>query len=159
MAVIIAGKGAYDLSKVFKMYVIDDTDNYFLCICYPFLDDEKGAGWTECLPLNKDTDGEALLTYLVQAKESDVILVWEEVLKSFRKERKEEEGEVQRLKEEVERLRRENEGLREENKGLRLQIEALEDANAAEVAAADREIEEIMEGLSLIHISEPTRPY
>ena len=144
MAVIIADKGrvAVDLSKAFRIMLL--SANRELGIYYPFLNRE-GWCWKECLPLNEDTDGEALLTYLVQAKESDVILVWEEVLKSFRKERKEEEGEVQRLKEEVERLRRENEGLREENKGLRLQIEALEDADAAEVAAADREIEEIME--------------
>ena len=139
MAVIMAGNVAYDLSKAFKIAVSGD-----LIISYPFY---SGVGecWVERLPLNKDTDGEALLAYLVQAKESDVILLWEEVLKNFRKDEKEEGDEIQRLKEEVERLRRENEGLREENKGLRLQIEALEDADAAEVAAADREIEEIME--------------
>ena len=141
MAVIIAKKVAFDLSKAFKMLVT--SDNSYLCIYYPFSDSE-GTCWEERLPLKKDTDSEALLSYLVQAKESDVILVWEELLKKFRKE-PEEEGEVQRLREEVERLRRENEGLREENKGLRLQIEALGDADAAEVAAADREIEEIME--------------
>ena len=147
MAVIIADKGkvAVDLSKAFKIMLLPAHKE--LGIYYPFL---NGEG--ECekmrLPLNDDTDGEALLSYLVQAKESDVILVWEDLLKNFRKEEgKQEEEEVQRLKEEVERLRRENEGLREENKGLRLQIEALEDADAAEVAAADREIEEIMEGV------------
>jgi len=137
MAVIIAGNVAYDLSKAFKIAVSGD-----LIISYPFY---SGVGecWVERLPLNKDTDGEALLSYLVQAKESDVILVWEDLLKNFRK--KPERREEVQLREEVERLRRENEGLREENKRLQLQIEALEDADAAEVAAADREIEEIME--------------
>ena len=135
MAVIIAGKGAYDLSKVFKMYVIDDTDNYFLCICYPFLDDEKGAGWTECLPLNKDTDGEALLTYLVQAKESDVILVWEDLLKNFRKSERRGEEEVQ-LREEVERLRSEVERLRKDYCML------MNDLNALERRLADDEGDE-----------------
>jgi len=143
MAVLIAGRVAFDLSKAFKMLV---TTSQHLCIYYPFSDD-KNECWKECLPLNEDTDGETLLTYLVQVKESDAILVWEEVLKNFRKDEKKEGEEIQRLKEEVERLRRENEELREEVRGLRLQIEALEDADAAEVAAADREIEEIMEGV------------
>ena len=141
MAVLIAGRVAFDLSKAFKMQV---AGNY-LFISYPFRGGEEI--WEEKLPLNEDTDSEALLSYLVQVKESDAILVWEELLKNFRKDEKKEDKEIQRLKEEVERLRRENEGLREEVRGLRLQIEALEDADAAEVAAADREIEEIMEGV------------
>lgn len=147
MAVIIADKGkvAVDLSKAFRIMVLPTHKE--LGIYYPFLNRE-GWCWKECLPLNEDIDGEALLAYLVQAKESDVILVWEEVLKNFRKESERQESEeIQRLKGELERLRRENEGLREEIRGLRLQIEALEDADAAEVAAADREIEEIMEGV------------
>ena len=137
MAVIIAKKVAFDLSKAFKMLVT--ASGKHLCIYYPFSDGKKGECWTECLPLNDDTDGENLLAYLVQAKESDVILIWDDLLKNFRKKPGRRE-EVQ-LREEVERLRSEVKRLREENKRLQLQIEALEDAHAAEVAAADREID------------------
>jgi len=152
MAILIAGNGAYDLSKAFKMYVIDDPNNNFLCICYPFLDDEKGVGWTECLPLNKDTDGKTLLTYLVQAKESDVVLVWEDLLKNFKRreedelkeeirklkeellrrksaeaeaETEEEKEDIQSLKEEIQKLRDENERLRKDYCALMSELNAL----------------------------------
>jgi len=125
MAVIIAKKVAFDLRKAFKMLVT--SDNSHLCIYFPFSDSE-GTCWEECLSLKEDTDGEALLSYLVQAKESDVILAWEDLLKNFRKKpekQEEEKGEVQRLKEEVEGLRREFERLQNECKLLMYNFDAL----------------------------------
>ena len=122
MAVIIAGNVVYDLSKAFKMQVTKD----FLFISYPFRDGEEVEEGK--LPLNNDTDGEALLSYLVQAKESDVILVWEDLLKNFRKKpekQEEEKGEVQRLREEVEGLRRDFERLQNECKLLMYNFDAL----------------------------------
>jgi len=101
MAVLIAKKVAFDLSKAFKMLVT--SDNSYLCIYYPFSDSE-GTCWEERLPLKEDTDSEALLSYLVQAKESDVILVWEDLLKNFRKSERRGEEEVQ-LREEIERVK------------------------------------------------------
>mgnify|MGYP000501116131 CR=1 FL=1 len=125
MAVIIADKGkvAVDLSKAFKIMLLPAHKE--LGIYYLFLNREG-----ECekmrLPLNDDTDGEALLSYLVQAKESDVILVWEDLLKNFRKDvGKQEEEEVQRLKEEVERLRSEVKRLRNECGLLMSDLDAL----------------------------------
>jgi len=125
MAVIIAKKVAFDLSKAFKMLVT--SDNSYLCIYFPF-SDEEACCWEERLSLKEDTDGEALLSYLVQAKESDVILVWEDLLKNFRKKpekQEEEKGEVQRLKEEVEGLRRDFERLQNECKLLMYNFDAL----------------------------------
>jgi len=122
MAVIIADKGkvAVDLSKAFKIMLLPAHKE--LGIYYLFLNREG-----ECekmrLPLNDDTDGEALLSYLVQAKESDVILVWEDLLKNFRKEPERRE-EVQ-LREEVERLRSEVKRLRNECSLLMSDFDAL----------------------------------
>ena len=123
MAVIIADKGkvAVDLSKAFKIMLLPAHKE--LGIYYLFLNREG-----ECekmrLPLNDDTDGEALLSYLVQAKESDVILVWEDLLKNFRKSERRGEEEVQ-LREEIERLRSEVKRLRNECSLLMSDFDAL----------------------------------
>jgi len=141
MAVIIADKGkvAVDLSKAFKIMLLPAHKE--LGIYYPFL---NGEG--ECekmrLPLNDDTDGEALLSYLVQAKESDVILVWEDLLKNFRK--KPERREEVQLREEVERLRREFERLRNECSLLMSDFDALKRRLADDEEDEDDEDDEII---------------
>jgi len=142
MAVIIAGNVAYDLSKAFKIAVSGD-----LIISYPFY---SGVGecWVERLPLNKDTDGEALFAYLVQAKESDVILIWEDLLKNFRK--KPERREEVQLREEVERLRSEVKRLRNECSLLMSDFDALK--RRFEESEEDEEYEEDDE---LIPVAEP----
>jgi len=142
MAVIIAGNVAYDLSEAFKIAIGGD-----LIISYPFYSGE-GECWVERLPLNKDTDAEALLSYLVQAKESDVILVWEETLKNFRKEPERRE-EVQ-LREEVERSRSEVKRLRNECSLLMSDFDALK--RRFEESEEDEEYEEDDE---LIPVAEP----
>jgi len=140
MAVIIADKGkvAVDLSKAFKIMLL--PANKELGVYYPFLNRE-GWCWKECLPLNEDTDGEALLSYLVQAKESDVILVWEDLLKNFRKSERRREEEVQ-LREEVERLRSEVKRLRNECSLLMSDFDALKRRLADDEGDEDDEDDE-----------------
>ena len=148
MAVIIAKKVAFDLRKAFKMLVT--SDNFQLCIYYPFSDSE-GTCWEERLPITEGVDAEALLSYLVQVKESDVILVWEDLLENFKRQEEdelkeeirklkeellrrksaeaetEEEGkeDIQSLKEEIQKLRDENERLRKDYCALMGELNAL----------------------------------
>jgi len=154
MAVIIAGNVAYDLSKAFKMLVT--SDNFQLCIYYPFSDSE-GTCWEERLPIVEGVDAEALLSYLVQVKESDTILVWEDLLENFRKQEEEElKEEIRKLKEEllrrksaeaetgeegkedIQSLKEEIQKLRDENERLRKDYCAL----MGELNALRRELEE-----------------
>jgi len=152
MAVIIAKKVAFDLSRAFKMLVT--SDNFQLCIYYPFSDSE----WEERLPITEGVDAEALLSYLVQVKESDVILVWDDLLKNFRKQEEEElKEEIRKLKEEL--LRRksaeaeaETEEGKEDIQSLKEEIQKLRDENErlrkdycelmGELNALRRELEE-----------------
>ena len=157
MAVIIAKKVAFDLSKAFKMLVT--SDNFQLCIYYPFSDSE-GTCWEERLPITEGVDAEALLSYLVQVKESNVILVWDDLLKNFRKQEEEElKEEIRKLKEEL--LRRksaeaeagaETEEEKEDIQSLKEEIQKLRDENErlrkdycalmSELNALRRELEE-----------------
>lgn len=147
MAVIIAKRVAFDLRKAFKMLVT--SDNFQLCIYYPFSDSE--GVWEERLPIIEGVDAEALLSYLVQVKESDVVLVWEDLLENFKRQEEnelkeeirklkeellrrksaeaetEEEGkeDIQSLKEEVQKLRDENERLRKDYCALMGELNAL----------------------------------
>jgi len=156
MAVIIAKKVAFDLSKAFKMLVT--SDNFQLCIYYPFSDSE-GTCWEERLPIIEGVDAEALLSYLVQVKESDVVLVWEDLLENFKRQEEEElKEEIRKLKEEL--LRRksaeaeaetEEEG-KEDIQSLKEEIQKLRDENErlrkdycalmGELNALRRELEE-----------------
>jgi len=149
MAVIIAKKVAFDLRKAFKMLVT--SDNSHLCIYYPFSD-------SECLPITEGVDADALLSYLVQAKESDVVLVWEDLLENFKRQEEDElkeeirklkeellrrksaeaEAETEEGKEDIQSLKEEIQKLREENERLRKDYCAL----MGELNALRRELEE-----------------